>query len=649
MEVFLRTVLIGLVTGSIYALASTGLVLTYKTSGILNLGYGGLALFTTFIHWQFTIRWGWPVWLSMIVVVLLIAPLLGVFLDRQLFRRIEGQPIVIGVIASVGLYVLLLGLVFRIWGTETREVLNPFPTTNVSIPGGATIGVDRLLVLLVAGTAAGLLGAMLKFTRLGVAFRAVVDNRPVAGLMAINTGFVSSAAWAMGTSFAALTGILLAPRLLLDPNLFPAFIIAFVIGAAMLGYLRSLPLAFAGGLLLGLIQSFLVQYGNGLDSVTFRGFASQAGNAAPFLLMTGLVLFAPRALRRAGLGASFVVRTRDVLGEAPAAVRLAVGAVFFGLLALVPIFVNSISWRLNLLTGIIQALLCLSIVILTGYSGQISLGHTAFMGIAAFTTAHLVADTGMSAWVALILGSLAAVPAGALIGIVAVRIHGLYLALMTLAFAFMAQQLFFQQTSISGREGSLKMPRPAGFEGDNAFFYLALIFLVVGVLMATNLRTGRTGRVLAAIRDSETATRSLGINVAKYKVIIFSLSAFIAATGGVLQAMQRGQVARLDFLPFFAIVLVVVTVVGGVFHIGGALAAGMLTGVFNYLSSQYLWIGGVTLILFGLGSTFALANNPEAMFGEMRRGGLAILGAVKRYRSPKTPAPAPAPVAGGQE
>jgi ABC-type branched-subunit amino acid transport system permease subunit len=642
MEVLLRTVLIGLVTGSIYALASTGLVLTYKTSGILNLGYGGLALFTTFIHWQFTIEWGWPTWLSALVVVLLIAPAIGVFLDVTLFRRLEGQPIVIGVIATVGLYVLLLGIVFVVFGSETREVVNLFPTKAIKIPGGARIGVDRLLVLAVAGAAAGLLAAMLRFTRLGVAFRAVVDNRPVAGLMAINTGFVSAAAWALGTSFAALTGILLAPRLLLDPNLFPIFIIAFVLGAAMLGYLRSLPLAFAGGLLIGLIQSFLVQY------VTFGGFVGNIGAAAPFVLMTVLVLLAPKALRRAGLGASFIVRTRESGERAPAPVRLAVAAVVFGGLALVPTLVHSIGWRLNLTTGLVLATLYLSIVILTGFSGQISLGHTAFMGIGSFATAHLAASSGMSVWVALILGSLAAVPAGALIGFVAVRVHGLYLALMTLGFAFMAQQFFFQTSQVSGREGVLRLGRPEGFEGDNAFYYLALIVLVAGVIVAANLKSGRTGRVLGAIRDSETATRSLGINVAKYKVVIFSLSAFLAAISGALTAMQRGQVTRLDFIPFLSIFVVTIAVVGGVFHIGGAVAAGMLTAVFNFYGAKYRWIGEYQLIFFGFGATYALANNPEALIGELHRAGLQILQAFRRSKR-AGPRAEPAPVAGGQE
>lgn len=640
--ILFRTLLLGLVTGSVYALASTGLVLTYKTSGILNLGYGGIALFTTFIHWNFTIQFGWPVWLSAFVVVFLIAPMIGVFLDTQLFRRIEGQPIVIGLMCSVGLFVLLEGVVFRIWHGQTVEVPSLFPRTPVEI-FGVSVGKDGLIVLAISTAAALLLGALLKFTRLGIAFRAVVDNRPVAGLMAINTGLVSSGAWALSTSFAALTGVLLVPRIgLLDPNLFPAFIISFVLGAAMLGYLRSLPLAFAGGILLGVIEALFVQYG------TQRGIIGNLSSATPFVIVTLLVLFAPRALRRAGLGASFVVRTREVATQASARTRFGVGATLFAALALVPIIVNGIGWRLSIAYGMTQAIIFLSIVILTGYSGQISLGHTAFVGLAAFTTGHLIGDLGMNTWLALLLGALAAVPAGALIGIVAVRLHGLYLALITLAFAFMAQQLFFQEARVSGTEGIIHMPRPEGFEGDNAFYYLALAVLVVGVLIAVNLRTGRTGRVLAGIRDSETATRSLGISVAKYKVLIFSLSALIAAFGGILTAMQKGQAARLDFIPFYSIFFVTVAVLGGIFHIGGAIAAGLLTGLFPFIFRETPQVLDLQFILFGLGATLALAQNPEGLFGELRRGGNAVLRRFVRGGGPR-PTPEPAPVAGGQE
>ncbi len=640
MDVFISTILLGLVSGSVYALAATGLVLIYKTTRVLNLGYGAMALFTTFIFWQFSVRYGWPLWLSAAIVVLIIAPAIGFFLDSQLFRRIEDQPIVIGLMATVGITVLIQGIVFTIWSSDTKTVPSLFPQGSVKIVGHATLGVDQLWILGVSLGITVLLAMMLRYTRLGVAFRAVVDNRPVAGLMALNTNFISGLAWALGTSIAAITGILVAPRLFLDPIILPFFIISFLLASAMVGYLRSLPLAFAGGLLLGVIQAMLARYG------TFRGTIGRLGNATPFIMVTVLLLLAPKRLRLASTGGSFVVKTREVTGQASQRARLTVAAALFGLLAVIPALTQSISWQRSITTGMIMAVIFLSLVILTGFSGQISLGTTAFMGIAAFTAAHIATDLGWSTWLAFLLGALAAVPAGALIGIIAVRLHGLYLAMLTLAFAFMAQTLFFADQTISGREGSVPLPRPAGFHSDARFYYLALIVLVVSAIVATNLRSGRTGRVLAAMRDSETATRSLGISVTKYKVLIFSLSAMMGATGGILLSMQKEAAARLDFLPFYAMIFLTVAVVGGLFHIGGAIAAGLLFGLYAQIFSDNNFMLNMQNIFFGLGATLALANNPEGLFGEMRRGGNAVL---RAFGSGRGMTPEPAPVAGGQE
>jgi branched-subunit amino acid ABC-type transport system permease component len=641
MERLLRTILLGLANGSVYALAATGVVLIYKTTRILNLGYGALALFTTFIYWQFTVVWGWPLVVSALLVILLIAPAIGFFLDAQLFRRIEGQPIVIGVIATVGLTVLLQGIVFAIWESDTQTVPSLFPTSSVNIIGGATLGLDQLLILTVAVGSAVALALMLRFSRLGIAFRAVVDNRAVAGLMAVNTNLVSGAAWALGTSFAALTGILLAPRLFLDPITLPFFIISFLLGAAIVGYLQSLPLAFAGGLLIGVTQSLLVEYGS------FRGVVGNISNAAPFVIVTIWLLLAPKRIRLAATSGSFIVRTRELTEHASASVRTGIGLAFFGILALVPLITDSISWSRSLTIGLIHAIVFISLVILTGYSGQISLGHSAFMGVAAFTAAHIATDARWPAWLALLMGTLAAVPAGALIGVIAVRLHGLFLALMTLAAAFMAHELFFTESSVSGSQGLVHLPRPAGFEGDAAFYYLVLILLAAAALVAINLRSGRTGRVLGALRDSETATRSLGINVVKYKVLIFSLSAVMAAVGGILLSMHKEGAGRLDFIPFYSIVFMTVTVLGGVFHVGGALAAGLLYGLYPQIFKNNEFMLDMQLILFGLGATLALAQNPEGMFGELRRGGNAVLRLFRRGhgRSPSEPVP----VAGGQE
>src|SRR5438874_1843288 len=571
MQIFIRTLILGIASGSIYALASTGLVLTYKTSGVLNFGYGAIALFTTYIHYTLTISVGLPVWLSALIVVCVVAPLIGIFLDAQLFRRIEGQPQVIGVIATVGLFVLFRGLVELIWSGQSHSVPSLFPPGTVHLPGGTVIGKDQLGVLIVAVVAALGLGAMLRYTKMGVAFRAVVSNRQVAGLMGINTGFVSGLAWAIGSAFAALTGVLLTPIFLLDPNYLPPFIIAFVLGAAIVGYMRSLPLAYAGGIFIGIAQAIFIQY------IRSQGLLGRISDSLPFIMITLAVLFAPRALRLAGVGASFIVRTREIAGQASKNARAMVGLTVFVLLALVPA-VLSLSWSNAFLIGLTQGVVFLSLVILTGYSGQISLGQTAFMGIAGFAAAHAVQGWHVPIWLAIFIGGIAAVPAGNLIGFIAVRVHGLYLALMTLAFAFMVDSLFFQNPTISGGEAGIPLHRPGGFSGDRAFYYVLLGFLVLFSIIAVNLPTGRTARVLAAMRDSETASRSLGIAVTKYKVLIFGLSAFMAGVGGVLFGMNLEQAGSRTYIPFLSLFLMTVAVVGGIFQVGGAITGGLLTG-----------------------------------------------------------------------
>ncbi|MGZ4204599.1 MAG: ABC transporter permease subunit, partial [Actinomycetota bacterium] len=382
MQTFIRTLILGITSGSVYALASTGLVLTYKTSGVLNFGYGAVALFTTYIHWSLTVGAGLPVWVSALIVIVIIAPILGIVLDSQLFRPLEGQPQVISVIATVGLFVLLQGVSNLIWRGETKSVPSLFPPGVVHLPGGTVIGKDQLGVLIVAVVAALGLGAMLRFTKIGVAFRAVVSNRSVAGLMGINTGYVSGLAWALGTSFAALMGILLTPQLLLDPNYLPPFIIAFVLGAAVVGYLRSLPLAYAGGIFIGVAQAIFIQY------IRSQGLLGRISDSLPFLMIAIAVVAAPRALRQSGMGTSFVVHTRELVERASRQTRGTIAVAFFAFLALAPVFFSG-SWTDSLYKGFVYAIIFISLVILTGYSGQISFGQTAFMGIAAFSTAHL--------------------------------------------------------------------------------------------------------------------------------------------------------------------------------------------------------------------------------------------------------------------
>jgi branched-chain amino acid transport system permease protein len=368
----------------------------------------------------------------------------------------------------------------------------------------------------------------------------------------------------------------------------------------------------------------------------------------PFLMIIILVLAAPKALRLSSLGESFIVKVREIPRAATQNQRALVAMVFFAVLALVPAYARSApTWQFALIRSMITAIIFLSLVVLTGYSGQISLGHTAFMGIGALTTAHLIRDLSVPVWLAFFLGPLAAVPAGALLGVIAVRVRGLFLALITLAFAFMAYQLFFQQPGITGGPGGVTVPRPPGARTDTAFFYLVLVVLVLFVMLAVNLRSGRTGRVLAAIRDSETASRAVGVNVFKYKVIVFAISAGMAGMGGVLFTMvtQSANSFTEVFIPFYSLVYLTIAVVGGIFSAGGAIAAGMAYGLYNLVFQNISVMLRLELIFFGLGATLALARNPEGMFGEFRWLGGAVLKLFER-REPRREA---LPVAGGQE
>ncbi|HVL32446.1 MAG TPA: branched-chain amino acid ABC transporter permease, partial [Actinomycetota bacterium] len=374
-----------------------------------------------------------------------------------------------------------------------------------------------------------------------------------------------------------------------------------------------------------------------------QGFFAKMSDSLPFLMIVIAVLVAPKALRVAGQGMSFVVRMRESTPSAPPRTRAIAAAIVVSLLALVPMM-GSVSSTQYMATGLIHALIFLSLVVLTGYSGQISLGVTAFMGTSAFTAAHLASDLGMSMWLAMPLGALAAVPVGAVIGVLAARLQGLFLALLTLAFAFMAQSLFFENPAISGGEGGVVVARPPGFTGNSAFFYLVLASLIVFSVVALNLRSGRTGRVLAGMRDSETACRSLGISVTRYKVLIFSLSAFMAGFAGILLAMVQEQATTRTFIPFLSLIYMTLAVLGGIFHVGGAIASGILYGLFPKFAESFGFINRIQLILFGLGSTLALAQNPEGLFGELRRIGHLLRRLLARARRSE-----PLPVAGGQE
>ena len=286
---FINATFIGIAVGALYAMYATGLVVVYTTTGIFNFAQGAIGVFCAFLFWELHVNRGWHTLLALFFVVIIFAPTLGIVLDVILMRQLRTAPLVVQLMATVALMVLFLSLAGEIWEQDTIRRVDFFFGLRSGIEiFGVNILWHRLITILTAIALALGLSLLLFKSRLGVAMRAVVDNRDLAALNGVRPGLVSSSAWAIGCSLAALGGILIAPEVELDPaNLNIIIITAFA--AATFGALRSLPLTVVGALIIGLLGQHVKTW---LDLGTDLRFAAEA--VAPVVLFI-VVLALPRA------------------------------------------------------------------------------------------------------------------------------------------------------------------------------------------------------------------------------------------------------------------------------------------------------------------------------------------------------------------
>src|SRR5439155_15026325 len=237
-------VIVGITTGAVYALASMGLVLTYTTSGVFNFAHGAIGMFATFIFYQLRVDAGWPTWSAVGVAVLVVAPVMGVVVDRVLLTRLQGASAATYVVVSLGLLVALQSAAVAIFGGETRQVPAIFPTRGFEV-SGVRIGYDQTIVVVIAVVAGLALAAFFRRTHLGLATRAVVGDRDLTELVGTDARAVTTFSWVLGSAFAALSGVLFAPVVGLDAVLLTLLVLQ-AFGAAVVGRLRSLPLTNLG-------------------------------------------------------------------------------------------------------------------------------------------------------------------------------------------------------------------------------------------------------------------------------------------------------------------------------------------------------------------------------------------------------------------
>ncbi|WP_369143437.1 ATP-binding cassette domain-containing protein [Streptomyces sp. R44] len=525
--------LAGLAVGSAAALTGIGLVVTYRATGVLNLAHGAVAMVCAYVLRQLVVDWGWPLPPAALVTLLVVAPALGLVLDRGVFRplALRGSNPAQTLVATIGVFVLLVGGAVLLWG----------PGARADAP--VLLGDDPWAQLAAVLALAFLMGAVTRWTRFGRELRAVVDNRPLAVLAGIDADRVAAAGWAFGSFTAGLTGVLLAPYVRLDPYGMPLLVVE-VIAVAVIARMRSLPVAVGAALAIGVAQAQLTRL-------------HPEGWAGPLLQAVGANLFVVALLVAALVLPGVGGKGRDALPPPSRATRVPTALwLVVGVLLLLPLGLAGSDLHTAIQVPALAVIL-LSLVVVAGRGGQIALGQAAYAGLGALFTA-LLAAAGIPTLLALGLTVPMVAVTGLVTGRPAIRRHGLALALATLAVGVAVSRFVLTQPYATA---GVTLGRPAGFSDDRAYYALELVVLAGCLASVAALRRGRTGRALAALRDHEPGAEAAGVPVPRLKLLAFVLGAALAALGGGLlgmglRAFDPEQYDPVRGLLWFAAVLV---------------------------------------------------------------------------------------------
>ncbi|MGH2662325.1 MAG: ABC transporter permease [Actinomycetota bacterium] len=607
MAEFLAFTVLGVVTGAVYAIAAGGLVVTYTASGIFNFAHGAIGMFMAFTYWELLVNLGLPTPVALFLVVVVLAPLMGALIERTLMRNLHGSSAGTSLVVTIGLLVLLVGLAQSIWPPATREVPQFLGFAGFRL-AGIFVSWHQVITLVIAGAVAVGLRVLLFNTRTGTAMRAVVDARDLAALNGARTARLGMLSWAIGASLAALAGILLAPLLSLDIITLTLLVIS-AYAAAMVGRLKSLPLTFLGAMILGLGQSYLLGYQSTIIRVfsleSFAGVINDLRPALPALLLFAVMIAMPEERLSAGrLAGARAPRVPGRLQSLVVAVLFVGAAVFLS-------GVLSDSNRVTVGKGLALALIMLSLVLLTGYGGQVSLCQLTFAGVGAFAMGRFGGDGSP---MGLLLAVALAAPVGAIVALPALRLQGLYLALATMAFALFMDFVVFRQDFFFGPFGSRDVGRLDllgwSFDGERAYFIvLATAFGLLGMFVLA-LRRGRFGRRLAAMRDSPAASTMLGLDLTRTKLAVFTISAGMAGLAGALYGGVAGVAGGQNFIMFESLPLLLAAVLGGITSVTGALIGGLGLALLPVLAAEVPALGGLVPLLIGLGAV-SLGRNPN--------------------------------------
>jgi branched-chain amino acid transport system permease protein len=645
---FLNFAIPGLPYGCVFALVGIGLVLTYKTSGVFNLAFGAQAYTSAAVYYKLVAGHHWNRPVAAVISIVVVGAGLGWVLDRVLFRHIRTAQPVVKLITTLGLLVGLPSVVDFLLGSGDKP--NPpelaMRTTTYWHFGSYVLDGNQVSIVVATVGTVVVLGALFRFTTLGLKMRAVVESPRMVQLAGINADQIGSYAWMLSSVMAGLAGVLLAPLYSsLTSDHFTQLLVA-AIAAAAFGKLNNLSLTVVGGLLLGVSQELLVGYlpTNSQLSIGLRP-------SFPFIVLVVLLLFWPGLRNRREVAdplagcdpppPALASNDRDARLDRVARVGFPVFVAAFFAVALLWLAPH---WLYDVTEAAVFATILLSVVLLTGLSGQISLCQMTFAGVGAFTAGQLAIRYDMPYLLGMLIGGLLAAGIGALVAIPALRLGGVFLALATLAFALMADNVVFPLDSVGGGQSGITVPRPkllgVDFNADKSFFLLAMAVFIICAFVVILIRKGTTGQYLAALRGSETAAATIGISANRAKIVAFALSAGIAGIGGAMLATFDRSVTADNFNVEYSLVFVVLVLTTGSRTVEGAANAGIgFVFIPEILGNLGAHFSVLTYALFGYG-TINYAKHPEGILEYQKRLSMQKIARLLDRISGKPPAPA---------
>jgi len=664
-------------TGALIAAVGLGVVLTFRGSGVVNFANGVITVFVAYWYYglkvegkfyvpplpnpfvliEIPVNWfrdegkyldlpNWPTTIdlpgdrmttvSSMLIALVVAVLLGLFLHFVIFKPLRNAPVLAKVVTTVGLFVVLQEFMRIRFGELAKTgVPFPLPKGKFDLPGelGIVPKNQLFLVIIVTVIAIGL-WALFKYTRFGLATRAAAENEKGAIVLGFSPDFLAGANWVLSTLIAGLLGILASPITNLDTITLPLLIVP-ALGAALLANFTSFGMTVAAGVGIAMLQGW-VQY-QGAQTWFPKGVLPTAGltQALPFFVIV-VAMF----LR----GKSLPVRGAVSTGKMPFAaapknvIPLTIGA---SVVVLALLFGWNYDWRQSTINTLVAIVIALSLVVLVGFVGQISLAQMAIAGTAGFFMSKYFEDLPFP--IAPIIGAFVAAIFGAIISIPALRLRGVNLAVITLSAAVAIEQLIFKNKTFAGELGALPVKPPeiggkdfgpnntllkvAGLKGrddipPNAWFgIVCLVFVIILCLMVVNVRRSNTGRQFLAVRSNERAAAAAGIDVARTKILAFGLAAFIAGLGGTLSGYRFGSVTPTYFGAFASLTFLSFAYLGGIASVSGAVLAGVVApnGLnFNFLENILHIDQGYATLIGGIGLILTAVQNPEGLAGAPR-------------------------------